>query len=151
MKREDVKHHRDGYGPSHPAINVKVHRRLEWPIAEHFKLDEGTAAQVSELAWDAACREFWGAWDAVFVSKWLGQPVKVYSEGRSNGWLAVHDLPDIDEWDADLLAKWAELETAVLDHVKDRLSWDNVKSLITDYGLIEVAKGPRCPHCREYL
>lgn len=38
----------------------------------------------------------------------FGKHVKVWSEGRSGGWAVVEGLPDIEEWDAIMVSKWAK-------------------------------------------
>lgn len=39
--------------------------------------------------------------------------VQVYSEGRQGGWCVVHGLPDIEEWDAIALGRWARFAKGV--------------------------------------
>lgn len=51
-----------------------------------------------------------------FTGKKVGRKryhVQVYSEGRSGGWCVVHGLPEIEEWDAIALGRWARFEKGV--------------------------------------
>lgn len=57
--------------------------------------------------WNLACEDGveLAASDAEEV---FGQRVDVYRVGRSGGWLVVKGLPDVDEWDAVMVAKWGK-------------------------------------------
>lgn len=46
--------------------------------------------------------------------------VEVYSEGRSGGWLVVSGLPDVEEWNAAAVARWARFAKAVKAILDDR-------------------------------
>jgi hypothetical protein len=48
--------------------------------------------------------------------------VKVYSKGRSSGWLTVHGLPPVESWDAVDLARWRRFEREVESDVEYRTS-----------------------------
>jgi hypothetical protein len=120
MKKQDVKFHSDGYRPSRPAVNVKVHRGIEDVDFKQFHADadEGfTLAWVQEHvsderlndAFNWACERGFErlqeAAQAIF-----GSGVKVWAEGRSGGWAVVEGLPDFDSWDAIALTRWARFE-----------------------------------------
>lgn len=116
-----------------PACNVKVYkgpdgflpldlggtRSLlpdgEWgPIVEHYTDPEFTLDWCERVLSDSELdRAFWQAcednWDQLQTDAeeiW-GLHVKVYSEGRSGGWAVVQGLPDVETWDAVMVAKWA--------------------------------------------
>jgi len=104
--KADVETHSDGHRPSRPAINVKCH---DFPdsgkLAERLGCAYGEAQHAARLAFDSAQERFWE--DAVELGREVfGDSVKIYSEGRMSGWVAVHGLPDIADWDATELACW---------------------------------------------
>jgi hypothetical protein len=45
--------------------------------------------------------------------------VKVWSAGRSGGWLVVEGLPDVDSWDVKLLTAWSQFSAFCKDAVAD--------------------------------
>jgi hypothetical protein len=127
--RDDVETHSDGYSPGRPAVNVKVYGSLESAWAEFVKdeqPDEGFTLEwirenVSEETLDAV---FWQTCehefdyltayattdeDAIFPAAQYGR-ISVEREGRSGGWAVVDGLPEIEEWDAILLARWRKFE-----------------------------------------
>ena len=132
MKKSDVQFHRDGYGPSHPAINVKVRNgSLEQgvrafhaanpEIPERFT-ENWIRANVPQDAldnwWNTACQSGFELAESD-AQEIFGKHVKVYSEGRSSGWLIVEGLPDFDTWNAPMLAKWAKFSRYCEAYVKD--------------------------------
>lgn len=55
-----------------------------------------------------------------------GYNIKVYTEGRSGGWLVVEGLPDVDSWGPDLLTAWHEFEKCcqgLVDDVPRAMAW----------------------------
>jgi hypothetical protein len=127
--RDDVEMHSDGFGPCRPAVNVKVYGSLESAWAEYVK-DEGTdegftlewvRENVSDdhldaIFWNTCENEFeyLASWatsddDAIFPAAQYGR-VTIEREGRSGGGAVVAGLPDIEEWDAVLLARWRKFE-----------------------------------------
>jgi hypothetical protein len=121
--REDVKTH---YGADRPAVNVKVHRgieyawqafseqenhdprfTLEW-IREHVSDETADAIfwMTCEYEFEALASYAADDPDAIFAD----YGVTVEQDGRSGGWAVVVGLPPIDEWDAVLLAKWRKFE-----------------------------------------
>lgn len=111
-RKEDVQIHNDGRirGPQYPAVNVKCYdfaRGLD--IAERFKCSEAVADKAEQFAFDAACEGFWE--DAKFsASERFGSRAKVFSAGRSGGWLIVDGIGHPDDWDAVALARWRGFE-----------------------------------------
>lgn len=135
MKKDEVEHHSDGYRPSHPALNIKVGnlwRDVERAADEVCK-DNGDEEParfkewLHDVVWDHD-EPFNSAWESARESVWemietdaadiFPQSVKVYSEGRSGGWLVVHGLPDVEKWDAVLVAKWSKFARFVADYLK---------------------------------
>lgn len=92
MKKSDIEHHSDGFGRrSRPAINVKCrHWPMPHQIADRLGCTEQQAEHASGLAWQSACESFWE--DAQSLADHYLSAGKVYSEGRSSGWLVVDGL-----------------------------------------------------------
>jgi hypothetical protein len=128
--REDVQFHSDGYREGRPAVNVKVYRDLRDAWAD-FEREEPEHDPRFSLDWieenmnaDEIDSYFWGACeserdylvayatedeDAIFPVSQYGR-LSIEQEGRTGGWLAVGGLPDLEEWDAVLLARWRKFE-----------------------------------------
>ena len=125
MKKSDIDLRFDS-GRQVPAINVKCHNF--GPSAEtimaRFGCDRKTAEQASEYAWQFACEQFWREMDDTVQDVFPG--AKCYSDGRSSGWLTVHDLPDVESWDAVMIGKWAKLNRIVDTEIKCLSSDDQV-------------------------
>ncbi len=132
--RDDVQTHSDGFRPSRPAVNVKVYTTIRNAYAQ-FQKDEQpdprftlewiedtfTDEYLDGLFWHVAAHEleYLTAYatedeDAIFPAKVYGT-VTIEQEGRSGGWLAVDGLPDLEEWDAILLARWRKFERVARD------------------------------------
>ena len=132
--KDDIEFHRDGYGPMRPAVNVKVyHYPSVWDVMDDFDCSEETAEKALEYAFESAQYRFWE--EAQEIADWhlsnhFGK-VKVYSEGRSGGWLVVHGLAYRDEvedyWDALDLTAWYAFEKAIRAEIKYLCSWEYIK------------------------
>ena len=57
-----------------------------------------------------ACEMEWDTAEDTARDVLCNNRVKVWSEGRSGGWAVVDGLPDIDDWDAIMLARWRRFE-----------------------------------------
>jgi hypothetical protein len=155
MKKSDIQTHRDGYRPSHPAINVKVRRfgMTVSQIAEHFKCAAQTAERALDFAFESAREQFWEQ-AKEFATEIFGHDVTVYSEGRSGGWLVLHGLPSIDSWDALMVNKYARLCTWCKSEIEYRISRDSLLEAIEAnqwakpgaeaYNFISTDKGDFC-------
>src|SRR5271157_2744811 len=112
--KNDVKRHSSGYGygPKHPAVNVKVYGPcFVEKCAEHFVCSVEIAEKALGFAWDSACEAFWEYWQdqtgdlenglygSLEYAYFPGYTVEVFAEGRSAGWLEVHGLPPVEDWD----------------------------------------------------
>ena len=130
--REDVTTHPSGTGRGMiPAVNVKVHASLfddgdtiarvardndvadwftpEW-IEAHHPCDDAVwntlFTWACESGWDRMQEDAREIFGYLFPDDPPNERLKTYSLGRSGGWAYVEGLPDLDEWDAVLLAKW---------------------------------------------
>lgn len=130
MKKSDVEFHYE-HGRRNPAVNVKHHLWIPDLIRKHrgngtheFSDDAGFWAWLEER-WDAndyesmdgadewARESCWEMAQELAEECWPTRSVIVYSEGRMGGWATVHNLPDIEDWDAIALGRWAKFERGV--------------------------------------
>ena len=113
-RKADIDTHNDGGigGPQYPAVNVKTRH---WPDADlvrrTFECSENRAEWASQAAYDMHAESFWES--AGDDAEYMLGPCKVYSAGRSGGWLIVEGLPPIESWDAIMVAKWGRFERAM--------------------------------------
>lgn len=130
--KADIQRHTDGwYGTYYPAVNVKVYKfpsvsQVEeaWP-----EIDKKTAEKALEYAWENACERFWEEFTDKETLEYYfpNDSVRVYSTGRSGGWLIVQGLPPVEEWDAIRVAQWGRFVKAVKSEVDYLTSWEQVK------------------------
>ena len=119
-RKSDIDTHNDGGigGPYYPAVKVKSYH---WPwastIQERFACSEATAERASEYAWEAHAMVFWEDAERE-AEEVFPDSLKVYSAGRSGGWLIVTGLPPIESWDAIMVSKWGRFEAWVLELVE---------------------------------
>ena len=119
FRKEDVETHSDGFRPSLPAVNVKVYG--SWTdqdaaevLAENASTDERFSVEWLEEREDELSWLFWEAcssgWEMIEqdAEEIFGGGVKVSAEGRQGGWAVVDGLPDLEQWDAVMVAKWAK-------------------------------------------
>jgi hypothetical protein len=129
FRKEDIEFHSDR-GPAHPAINVKVRSWVSpTRTAEHFKCSEDVAEKALRFAFETAQESFWE--DArELAAHYLGGGLKVYSEGRSNGWLVVHGLPPVESWDALRVSRWGNFSRAIARDIayrtKEETMWESI-------------------------
>ena len=118
MTLSEVTTHSDHY-VAHPALNVKLYR---FPGADDIRkrchIPAHLSERIAEWAYEDAIRDFWEQ-AAQNVAEIFGPHATCVSEGRSGGWLTVHGLGPIDDWDEDDLAKWAELQRLTTAAIKD--------------------------------
>jgi len=140
--KEDVDFHNDWNGPRKPAINVKVyHYPTPWQVKDEFNCSIATAEQALGYALESAQWLFWNEYAQEEADFYLAPQfgkVKVYSEGRSSGWLVVEgvvsgyrgslfDESPISEWDALDLTAWYRFQKAIKETIKYLCSWEVVK------------------------
>lgn len=134
--KADIEFHSDGYGrDSHAALNVKVYGgRVKLPLDlggsgpiggpityhvsdprfTHDWIDGHVSDERQNDAFQWACESGWDMANDE-AAEVFGPGHRVYSEGRSGGWMVVHygtysrpqfDREDVDGWDAIALGKW---------------------------------------------
>jgi hypothetical protein len=81
-----------------------------------------------ECAFDVGVDTFWNFDMHDLVSQHFPE-CRGYSEGRCDGWLVVHGLTPVAQWDAILLSRWIVFER----DVKRTISWLTSKEFIRDY------------------
>jgi hypothetical protein len=108
FRKEYIELHSDGpYRGANPAINVKVYGRTlsSDRVMEKFGCDEKVAEKALEYAYESNQELFWE--EAKYLAgEIFGKGVKVYCEGCSGGWLVVHGLSKVADWDAIMVSKW---------------------------------------------
>jgi hypothetical protein len=137
MRKADVEMHSDGYGRgSVPAVNVKVYcwdfpSGVDWSnvdAPEGFTADwivEHLSDEDVEHYFTFACESAWEDLQSDAEYIFGDYNVTVESQGRSGGWAVVDGLPDFEEWDAVLLAKWARFAKwarAMADDIPGRMA-----------------------------
>lgn len=133
--KADVQIHIDGYaGPGVPAFNVKMRRYVDdLPESEwaDVRADLGLTATDFGWAWcqahmtieeiqrwtDEAATGNYDAFAEQITETFPGATCN--TEGRSGGWVIVNGLPDIESWDAVMLAKWRKLDRIADEYVAD--------------------------------
>src|ERR1700674_439434 len=112
MRKSDVQTHRAGYGyggTAYPAINVKCYGPSHGQaVANHFKCDEQVAERACQFAFESAQEQFW-AQATEYATDVFGTRVKVWSGGRSGGWLLLGGLPELSDWDAVAIGRYARM------------------------------------------
>ena len=115
-----------------PTVNVKTYRQAySWPmtsaIAARLGVSDALAEQASQYAYDSAQEAFWENWkDADELAQYFAEPVEVWQDGRSGGWLIVDGLPELDSWNAVRVAKWAKFQRDVHADIAHRCALDTV-------------------------
>lgn len=130
MKKSDVQtsYHQGCQGL--PMINVKCyHFPGAYDVQKHFPgASEAQLERAVEWAWNSSCRMFWE--DAQETAKEVFGDVKVFSEGRSGGWLLVTGLPDVEEWNAPLVKKWEKFSRLIKESIAEHCKVENVADVI---------------------
>jgi len=129
-KKSEVQLHSENYGPAHPAVNVKVYSYPD--VESHFGCSVKCAERAGEFAWESAQEQFWNE-DAPEIAKNIfGDHVEIYSQGRSAGWLVVHNLEPVESWSAITLSQWWEFERMIQETVafltSDEYVFDAIES-----------------------
>ena len=140
--KDNVQFHSDR-GPRVPAVNVKCYNFPDaYRIAPHFEADPESAEveKALEYAFEMRRDAFWE--DAQNDAEEIfGSRVKVYSQGRSSGWLVVSGLKDFDDWDAIDLSKWRKFERWMKGNIPDSsVEW--VGAIIEDIEANEWLEAP---------
>ena len=99
-------------GPYYPAVNVKVYGcDVDTDkIVSRYACTEAEAQEALNIAWEQARVVFWH-WNAPDdAENVFGHGAKVFSAGRSDGWLIVEGIGFPEDWDGVQLHKWAVFE-----------------------------------------
>jgi hypothetical protein len=154
MKKSDVtvRYERGVY---RPAINVKVYKLgLDaGTLADERKCARATAEQALQFAFDSQQQQFWEQIEET-AREIFGSHIRVFSDGRSSGWLVLHNLPDVETWDAVALGKFAKFEKLVRADIAWRTSAETLREDIDAnewckpgaelYNFVDTPNGPRC-------
>ena len=139
-RKTTVQMHQDGFGPYNPAINVKDPPFPDiYEVQREFNCSLEQAEKATITAFDVAADRFWEKVQPLadeILAPHFGT-VSAYSEGRSNGWVVVHGLPEVESWDAVALGKWRSYEKAVQSLIAELCNWDRVKEDIAANGWAE--------------
>ena len=126
MKKSDIQFHSDSYRAAHPALNVKCHSFPSGDdVTAHFKCEPEDGERAAGFAWDHACEMFWEQIQEL-AEFHLGSGVEAYGEGRCSGWLVVHNLPDVETWDAVRVSAWGRFALDVKKDIAFRVSSEAV-------------------------
>ena len=105
---------------SKPAVNVKIYKGSDSAMS-NFMAEEGRNQRFpdyyetelqDEDRQDAYSQAIDIGWDRLqeIASDIFSEKVKVWSEGRSNGWAVVGGLGDVEEWEEGDYVLWGEFE-----------------------------------------
>lgn len=144
--KQDVQTHYERGSHGNPAVNIKCHlwengdlRGASFPtsLLREVADEHGHDADAFVSWWRTMVEEeedrfyemIWraGGWACEsgfeyareLASEVFDRKVDVWQEGRSGGWMAVHGLPSIEEWDAIALGRWRRFERYVRSMVED--------------------------------
>ena len=157
MKKSDIETRRErGYGRDPlPALNVKVYNcgPTASAVAKRFGCDESTAEKALQYAFESAQECFWEGAEEL-AREIFGAHVKVYSAGRSGGWLVVDNLEPVASWDAIAVGKWARFARLIAQDIAWRCADEQVFGDIDAnewakpgaelYNFVDTAAGPKC-------
>ena len=141
--KADVTMHSDGpFRDGKPSVNVKV-RRYPGPddVRRRFGCSEATATQALETVYQWCSEDFY--LEAEDLARETFGAVKVYTEGRSDGWLVV--CPDVGpgrvsdtsgvgdpaDWDGPAIHRWAVFERRVRELVEEHTATDHVLDVMS--------------------
>ena len=134
--KQDVQlHNARMHDPLTPAVNIKAYNLPGlYAIMDAAGIpaeEEREAEERLNTAFEGICESFHEEWcDPATAREYFPQhrfgSVRIYSAGRSGGWLEVHGLPALESWDAVDLAYWRRFETNVLRDVKYRTSLEYI-------------------------
>jgi len=140
--RDDVETHGRGfYSHGNPAINVKAH---DFPYVHNRDVQSAwgqkyTEAQITRalnFAFESLQETFWEGWHEVLEHPerdydfFPQHTIRMDGEGRQGGWMIITGLPDLDNWDAIMLARWRHLERVVREDVAYNCKFSTVKDLV---------------------
>lgn len=121
-------------------MNVKVYKSVhditetEWTglrmeIADGFSAEwiaEHVDDRTVDAFWQAACEDGLELAQTDADEVFGDHSVRCELDGRSGGWLIVRGLPDVETWDAVMVAKWsryAKYVAAIVDDIPRACAW----------------------------
>ena len=145
FSKDDIEVHSEGYGRAgHPAVNVKVRTfssRMAQRLADHYNIDDDARIETAlEWAFESLQQGFWEdapTFAERYLSSAFGGNLKVYSEGRSGGWLVVYGVGDIADWDAIRVSAWGRFEQAVRAEIDFLCAYERIFETIDANGWID--------------
>jgi hypothetical protein len=157
MRKADIetRSHNRGYPPFYPTINVKVYSLglSVDALTTKYGCDDDTAEQALTFAFESQQQQFWEQAEEL-ARDIFGSHVKVYSSGRSSGWLIVRNLPDLESWDAVEVGKWSKFARLIAADIKWRTSAETLADDIEAnewckvgaerYNFVDTSNGPTC-------
>lgn len=166
MRKDDVETHSlHYYGPKLPAVNVKHYGSFYGDeVQERFGCTEEVAERALRWQSYSSCETFWEDIQEL-AKQCFGDGVEVYPAGRIGGWAVVEGLPDLKDWDAVQLGRWAKFAKMCCREAAYRTSLDVIMEDIDanrwaeenseEYNYIDKGDGetvcladvPRCAHC----
>lgn len=147
MKKDDITTRYEN-GSWVPAVNVKSYAGLRsvplpldlggvsedggktWQAVTtdagftHDWIERNVSGSDSSAMWEWACQDGWEQAETA-AAEVFGSGVKVYSAGRSGGWLIVEGLDPIESWDAIMVSRWGRFEKQV-----DAIADDNMRRTV---------------------
>jgi len=138
-----------------PAVNVKWYgpRGIVDAIVDRFGCSESTAERAAEYAREAECERFWEDAEGIAREVLGDVSLRVYSAGRSGGWLVVRGLPNVADWDAIAVSRWGRFASAARGEI-DAISLNDMLDNIDAnrwaqdgaerYNFIDREGGPVC-------
>lgn len=87
--------------------------------------------RVYDWIWDYLKEDFWRYWISQDAAEtyFPNMGVELCSAGRSDGWLEVEGLPEVDTWDEDLFEQWEtfenDIKTSLNENIKPE-TWADV-------------------------
>ena len=127
-----VTYHESDEGEMLPSVDVKTHHISfidTAEVAKWFSISEERAEKLKEEAFSNLQDYFWRRVNECLIKfsrkrreAFLNE-LRITNEGRSSGWVSVHNLPEAP-WGKTLLAEWVNFEKAV-DSMVEKLCSDN--------------------------
>ncbi len=128
-----IQFHREGFGHSAPAINIK-HYGLDKNVTDAMRqelialLGRVNAERTeSDVIMDDTISGWWD-FAREIAQKHYGPDTKIYSEGRSGGWLILDKVSFSRE-----NVEWATSEHPMVENETDRQDLDDIKAAIATW------------------
>lgn len=132
MTKDRISFHCEPNGRRFPAVNVRVYIICSSSLNYEsiYKISDKESQAINDYVWEANCSMFWDCCAQEIANEILPSGCKIYSEGRSSGWLVVHGLPDYEDWDEAMFSTWDKFEKAIHARIKDLFSLESIKELV---------------------